>query len=66
MNELERMNKAQEAIAKAINDSGLPLSTVYMILADFQRQVGEVIAKGQPTQGEQTEEQPEEKKGSDA
>lgn len=65
MNELERMNKAQEAIAKAINESNLPLSTVYMILVDFQRQVGEVIAKGQQTQNEQTEEQPEEMKGSD-
>ena len=65
MNELERMNKAQAEIAKAINDSKLPLSTVYMILADFQRQVGEVIAKSQQTQGEQTGDQPEEVKGSD-
>ena len=43
-NEIERMNQTQEKIAKAINESNLPLSTIYMILADFQRQVGEVIA----------------------
>jgi len=47
MNEIERMNQTQEKIAKAINESNLPLSTIYMILADFQRQVGDVIAKAQ-------------------
>ena len=45
MNEIERMNQTQEKIAKAINESNLPLSTIYMILADFQRQVGDVIAQ---------------------
>lgn len=44
-NEIERMNQTQEKIAKAINESNLPLSTIYMILADFQRQVGDVIAQ---------------------
>ena len=53
MNEIERMNQTQETIAKAINESNLPLSTIYMILADFQRQVGEVIANAQKESEEQ-------------
>lgn len=47
MNEIERMNQVQEQIAKTINESNLPLSTLYMMLADFQRQIGEVIKNAQ-------------------
>ncbi len=43
MNALDTTKKTEETIIKAINDSGLPLTTVYYMLADLQRQITDAL-----------------------
>ena len=45
MNALEQTRKTQDEIIKAINESGLPLTTVYYMLNDLQRQIEEAVTK---------------------
>ena len=45
MNALEQTMKTQEAIVKTINESGLPLTTIYYMLNDLQRQIMEALNK---------------------
>jgi len=41
MNALEQTMKTQDEIIKTINESGLPLTTIYYMLQDLQRQIVE-------------------------
>lgn len=43
MNALEVTKKTEEAIIKTINDSALPLTTIYYMLSDLQRQIVEAL-----------------------
>jgi len=43
MNALEVTKKTEETIIKAINDSALPLTTIYYMLSDLQRQIVEAL-----------------------
>ena len=43
MNALEMTKKTEDAIIKAINESGLPLTTIHYMLSDLQRQIAETL-----------------------
>lgn len=45
MKALEQTQKTEEQLIKTINESGLPLTTVYYMLANIQRQIGEALDK---------------------
>ena len=43
MNALEQTQKVENELVKTINDSGLPLTTIYYMLSNIQRQLVEVL-----------------------
>jgi len=54
MNALEQTRKVEEQIIKTINESGLPLTTIYYMLQDLQRQIEEA-ANRQPEEAKPVE-----------
>lgn len=45
MNALEQTQKTEEQLIKTINESKLPLTTVYYMLANIQRQISDALDK---------------------
>ena len=53
MNALEQTQKTEEQLIKVINESQLPLTTIYYMLSNIQRQIGEALQ--QPPQVEESD-----------